>query len=44
LQSTSNLPGTWTDVSTPIVQEGNENVITEAVGTGNMFYRLIQTP
>jgi hypothetical protein len=43
LQSAASLPGTWTDVTTPIVVEGTDNVVTEAVGTGNKFYRLIQT-
>jgi hypothetical protein len=43
LQSAASLTGTWTDVTTPIVLEGTDNVVTEAVGTGNKFYRLIQT-
>jgi hypothetical protein len=43
LQSTASLPGNWTDVTTPIVLDGTDNVVTEAVGTGNKFYRLIQT-
>ncbi len=43
LQSASSLTGTWTDVTTPIVLDGTDNVITEAIGTGNKFYRLIKT-
>jgi len=44
LQSATSLTGTWSDVTTPIVLDGTDNVITEPVGTGNKFYRLIQTP
>ncbi|PYK01826.1 MAG: hypothetical protein DME23_03235 [Verrucomicrobia bacterium] len=45
LQTTASLPGNWTDVTTQIVVEGNDNVVTESVGTtGNKFYRLIGTP
>ena len=45
LQATTTLPANWTDVTTPIVVEGNDNVVTESIGTtGNKFYRLIGTP
>jgi len=43
LQSAASLSGAWTDVTTTIVLDGTDSVVTEAVGTGNKFYRLIQT-
>jgi len=44
LQSTSSLSANWSDVTSSIVVEGTENVVTEAIGSGNRFYRLIETP
>jgi len=44
LQATSSLSGNWSDVTTAIVVEGAQNVVTELIGSGNKFYRLIETP
>jgi hypothetical protein len=44
LQASSSLTGNWSDVTTPIVLDGTESVVTEAIGSGNKFYRLIETP
>ena len=44
LQATSDLTANWSDVTTQIVVEGAQNVVTEQIDSGNRFYRLIQTP
>jgi len=40
LESTSSLPGGWTADNSAVTVEGNQNVVTIAIGAGTKFYRL----
>lgn len=42
LQTTTSLSTAWTDSTAPVSVEGNQNVVTIGVDSGNRFFRLIK--
>ena len=44
LQSTASLPGGWTDVGLPALDDGTDYVVTDTLGNGARFYRLRKGP
>ena len=44
LQSTASLPGGWTDVGLPAVDDGTDDIVTDTIGNGTRFYRLRKGP
>jgi hypothetical protein len=43
LQSTPSLvPTTWNPVAQPVVENGNLNIVTDTLGSGPQFYRLVK--
>ena len=44
LQSSASLPGGWTDVGLPAVDDGTDDIVTDTIGNGTRFYRLRKGP
>ena len=42
LQSTTNLSSGWSIGNLPVVQNGTTNMVTDTVGSGATFYRLVE--